>query len=480
MRGNFSSKMRKSNPWMLRLGERRGLLVTGDFIMALLSLALSIYYWGSSVRFIEFNLEFLQQRVPLWFYLLPFFWLLLLLELYDIHRAGDWRQTLRGVAMAAALGFVAYLVLYFYYVDPPRSLLPRRGVASFLVSASALTLAWRWIYIRIFTVPQLMRRVLMVGGGKAGQTMLQVINDLWPPPFFIVGIIDDDPEKQGMEILGHRVIGASAQLQEIISAQNVSDIIVSISGEMKGNMFQALLDAQETGVDILRMARLYEDLIGRVPIRHLEADWILRSFVDEARVNSMFELVKRLIDILGAVVGLLILLLLLPFLSVAILLDDGRPVFYKQERSGRGGQPYNIIKLRTMRRDAESDGKPKWASEGDTRTTRVGRVLRKTHLDELPQFINVLLGDMSLVGPRAERPELVEMFQRHVPFYRARLLVKPGITGWAQVNMGYASTIEETMDKLEYDLYYIKHRNLVMDIIILLRTPQTMLGMRGR
>jgi exopolysaccharide biosynthesis polyprenyl glycosylphosphotransferase len=465
---------------MLRLGERRGLLVTGDLIMALISLALSIYYWGSSVRFIQFNLEFLQQRVPVWFYLLPFFWLLLLLELYDIHRAGDWRRTLRGVAMAAMLGFAAYLVLYFYYVDPPRSLLPRRGVASFLVAASALTLVWRWIYIRIFTVPQLMRRVLMVGGGKAGQTMLQVINDLWPPPFYIVGIVDDDPEKQGLEIVGHRVIGTSAQLKEIISSQNVSDIIVSISGEMKGNMFQALLDAQEKGVDILRMARLYEDLIGRVPIRHLEADWILRSFVDEARVSGFFELVKRLIDILGALVGLLILLLLLPFLSLAILLDDGRPVFYKQERSGRGGQPYNIIKLRTMRRDAESDGKPKWASEGDTRATRVGRVLRKTHLDELPQFINVLLGEMSLVGPRAERPELVEMFQRHVPFYRARLLVKPGITGWAQVNMGYASTIEETMDKLEYDLYYIKHRNLMMDSIILLRTPQTMLGLRGR
>lgn len=480
MMGKFPPKTRKSNPWMLRLGERRWLLVTGDLIMALLSLGVSLLIWGSSVRFIEFDLAFLRERVPLWFYLLPLVWLVLLLELYDLHRAGDWRRTIRGVGMAAALGFVVYLVLYFYYVDPPRSLLPRRGVASFLVAAPALTLVWRWIYIRIFTVPQLMRRVLIVGGGKAGQTLLKVINDLWPPPFYIVGIVDDDPEKQGKEIEKHSVIGTSAQLLEIVAGQNVSDIVVAISGEMKGKMFQALLDAQETGVDILRMPRVYEELIGRVPIRHLEADWILRSFVDEARVSSMFELLKRLLDILGALCGLLLLIVLLPFLAIAILIDDGRPVFYRQERSGRGGQAYYIIKLRTMRRDAEADGKPQWASEGDSRATRVGRLLRKTHLDELPQFFNVLAGEMSLVGPRAERPELVEMFQRHVPFYRARLLVKPGITGWAQVNMGYASTIEETMDKLEYDLYYIKHRNLAMDIMILLRTPQTMLGLRGR
>jgi len=133
-----------------------------------------------------------------------------------------------------------------------------------------------------------------------------------------------------------------------------------------------------------------------------------------------------------------------------------------------------------MRQDAEADGKPRWASEDDERATRVGRILRKTHLDEIPQFINVLRGEMSLVGPRAERPELVAHFQEYVPFYRARLLVKPGITGWAQVNFGYAATIEETMIKLEYDLYYIKHRNLGMDFIILLRTPGTMFGLRGQ
>ena len=180
-------------------------------------------------------------------------------------------------------------------------------------------------------------------------------------------------------------------------------------------------------------------------------------------MSGFYELIKRIVDILGGLFGSLVLLLLFPLLALAIFLDDGAPIIYTQIRLGRGGQPYKIMKLRTMRRDAEADGTPQWAKEDDQRATRIGKILRRTHLDELPQFMNVLRGEMSLVGPRAERPELVQMFQTHVPFYRARLLVKPGITGWAQINLGYASTIEETIQKLEYDLYYIKHRNLFLD-----------------
>jgi lipopolysaccharide/colanic/teichoic acid biosynthesis glycosyltransferase len=197
-------------------------------------------------------------------------------------------------------------------------------------------------------------------------------------------------------------------------------------------------------------------------------------------VNQFYELGKRIVDILGGVVGVLFLIITLPFLSLGILLDSGRPVFYSQMRAGRGAQLYRILKYRTMRQDAEADGQPQWAREDDERATRIGRFLRRTHLDEVPQFINVLRGEMSLVGPRAERPELVAMYQQHVPFYRSRLLVKPGMTGWAQIHFGYASTIDETVVKLEYDLYYIKHRNLLMDFLILLRTPATVFGLRGQ
>ncbi|MBN1667803.1 MAG: exopolysaccharide biosynthesis polyprenyl glycosylphosphotransferase, partial [Anaerolineales bacterium] len=282
------------------------------------------------------------------------------------------------------------------------------------------------------------------------------------------------------DFCGHPVLGGSDRLLDLIEQHAITDLVVAISGEMRGATFQALLDAQERGIEITRMPVAYEELRQRVPIEILEADWILRSFVDETRVSGFYEAGKRLIDILGGLAGVSILLLVLPFVSLATLLESGRPVFYMQTRLGRGGRPYQIIKFRTMRQDAEADGKPRWAKEDDERATRVGLFLRKTHLDEVPQFLNVLRGEMSLVGPRAERPQLVEHFQAHVPFYRARLLVKPGITGWAQVNYGYAASIEETKTKLEYDLYYIKHRSLGLDLLVLFKTPGTVFGMRGQ
>lgn len=472
--------VRKSNPWQIRIGERKALLVIGDFMMALIALGIAIYIWGNSLQFIEFNFEFLRTRIPLWFYLLPFFWLLLLVELYDIHRAGDWRKTIRGVAIAAIIGLGLYLVVFFYYASSPTSVLPRLGVAVFFIAVTVLTLIWRRIYIQIFTAPQFMRRVLLVGAGKTGQILLKIVNDLQPDPFYLVGIIDDDPNKIESELEGVSVIGNGSELLELVDEYRVSDIIVAISGEMKGTMFQAILDAQERGIEITRMPVIYEELLGRVPIRLLEADWILRSFVDQNKANRFYDLTKRLMDILWGIIGVILTIILLPFIGLAIALDDGFPIFYSQIRSGRGGLPYQIYKFRTMRRDAEADGIPKWAKEDDQRATKIGQILRKTHLDELPQFLNVLRGEMSMVGPRAERPELVAHFQKHVPFYRARLLVKPGITGWAQINFGYASSIDETITKLEYDLYYIKHRNIIMDLVILLRTPATIIGFRGR
>jgi lipopolysaccharide/colanic/teichoic acid biosynthesis glycosyltransferase len=217
-----------------------------------------------------------------------------------------------------------------------------------------------------------------------------------------------------------------------------------------------------------------------VPIFILEADWILRSFVEKTHTSMLYQLTKSLIDFTGGLIGVLIMIAFFPLISLAILLESGFPIFFSQERLGRGGQPYKILKFRTMERDAERDGQARMAEENDERVTKVGWVLRKTHLDELPQFINVLRGEMSLVGPRAERPEMVAKFQEEIPFYRARLLVKPGITGWAQINYGYAGTVKETAIKLEYDLYYIEHRNLIMDLSIILRTVGTVLGFKGQ
>lgn len=465
-----------SSLMMLRPAERRALLLFGDIVMLIAALMIALAFWAQGDRWANFSLEFLLAT-PFWFYLLPLLWLLLLSSLYQEKRAADWTETLRVIAIAAVIALAFYSVVYFF--NTPKSL-PRRGVAAFIGSALILTPVWRFIYIHVFTAPQFLRRVLLVGGGETGQIILKILKTLHPQPFIVVGIIDDDPNKIGSEIEGYPVYSGSDKLLDVISSQEITDLVVAISGKMQGTMFQALLDAQERGAEITRMPVVYEELLHRVPIRYLEADWILRSFVDQARVNMFNEIAKRLTDILLATIFLLFLLPLLPFISLAIIIDSGFPIFYTQKRMGRNGVLYNIFKFRTMRQDAEANGQPQWAEEKDRRATRVGVFLRKTHLDEFPQFFNVLKGEMSIVGPRAERPELVEWFQQHVPFYRARLLVRPGITGWAQVNQQYASTIDETIEKLEYDLYYIKHRSLGMDFSTMLRTPAMILGFRGR
>jgi len=460
----------------LRPSEQRAILFLGDLMVTIIAIVIALYYWAYLDPRFKFSLAFAFQ-VPGWFYLLPLGWLLLLVDLYDLHRASNLRDTTRGIAVATLVGFLVYAVIYLF--SQPGSL-PRQGVGAFFVLAAILTLLWRLLYIRLYTDPAFMRRVLIVGAGNAGTTLVIAYRKLWPPPFFLVGLIDDDPSKVGSEIEGYPVLSNSEKLLELIDEQGISDLIVAINGEIQGSTFQKILDVQEKGLEIIRMQTIYEELLGRVPIQHLESDWIIRSFVDETRMHGIYEVGKRILDIIGSLVGIGILALFLPFIAILTFLDSGFPIFYKQLRLGKGAKPYSIIKFRTMRKDAESDGRARPASKNDPRITRFGNLLRKGRIDEMPQFLNVLRGDMSIVGPRSERPELVEMYQKQIPFYRARLLVKPGITGWAQINFGYVSTVEDTIIKLEYDLYYIKHRSLITDISIMLRTIGTVLGFRGR
>ncbi len=468
----------KTSPLRLRPAERRTLLLAGDVAAVLLAWATAVYFWWAGDRLVfGFPGRAYIAELPLWFHLLPLFWLLLLVELYTPHKASRWRETVRGVVMAALAGGVIYLLVYF--TSPPLSL-PRKGVAVFFIAATVYTLIWRYFYIRVFNAPRFMRRVLVVGAGKAGRAILQAIHSIEPPPFKVVGVLDDDPQKWGNTFESEPVLGGSERLLEIVQREAVSDIIVAISGEMHGRMFQAILDAQERGVEIATMAAVYEELLERVPIKHLDADWLIRSFVDEARVSAFYLMGKRVVDIIGGLIGVTLLAVLFPWIALAIVLESGFPVFFKQTRSGRGGRPFTMIKFRTMRPAPPGEDEGKWADDDAHRITALGAFLRKTHLDEFPQFINVLAGDMSVVGPRPEQPALIADLEQKIPFYRARLLVKPGVTGWAQVNYGYVASVHDTEIKLEYDLYYIKHRSLLFDVVIILRTLGTIFGGKGR
>ena len=471
----------------LRPSEHRALLFAGDLLMATASVFAAIYTFQEYRRYLlvadGFKQKVIEQLMqndltPLWFYLLPFAWLLLMIELYEPHTAANWRRTIRGIAIAAFVGIVIYSLVFIIRVDP--SSLPRVGVGAFLLYASLLTLLWRSLYIRFYTSSGQLRHFLVVGAGKAGKTLAEVYLTQNPRPFNLIGFVDDDPQKLGESLAGIPVLSQSFDLLDLIDIHKITDIVVAVSGAIQGTTFQTILDAQEQGVEVTRMPTLYEEMTGRVPIHHLESDWIIRSFTDQARASGMYLLIKRLLDILGGLVGLLIFFILLPFSALAILIDSGWPIFYSQPRLGQGGKMFKIYKFRTMRQDAEIDGDVRPTEENDPRVTRVGNFFRITHLDELPQFWNVLRGEMSLVGPRAERPELVQSLQKQVPFYRARLLAKPGLTGWAQINYGYVATVRDTEIKIEYDLYYIKHRSLVMDFNIILRTVSTVLSRSGR
>ncbi len=468
--------------WKPRPVERRILLFLGDLVAAWFAWVLAnlVWMWAGegSISLILWP-RFFATR-PGWFYLLPFLWLFFLVEMYDDHRATSWEITKRGLMVASLLGVLSYLVLYFYLtsVEQKYRFLPRISVAAFLLFAVVLTAAWRWFYIHVLVQRYFDRRVLVVGAGRNGRALWAWLRKATAHPYHLLGFVDDDPARQNVQIGPFRVIGRSVDLPHLVAQYAITDVFVAVQGPIRGELFQALLDLQAMGVEVSHMNAVYEELFQRVPIAHLDATWMLRDFMDASRKTVYYEAGKRLLDVLGALVGLVLLAVMTPFIALWIYLESGRPIFFRQERVGKRGERFQVWKFRTMLPDTQRE-RGHWAPEDQDRITPFGRFLRKTHLDEFPQFWDVLRGKMSLVGPRPEQPELVALLEEKIPFYRARLLVKPGLTGWAQVNQGYVGTLEETRTKLEYDLFYIKNRNLLFDLYIILRTFGAVLGARG-
>ncbi len=460
--------------WGLQLSERRALLVAGDVAMAVAATVLALYLWTLTSP-AGFSLSYLLDQRAWFLWLIPA-WTILIADLYDLGRAASPSSTLRGLLRAAGLGLALYVGVYFF--SPPASL-PRLVVLYFIGGAFLLGLTWRMVYIAVLVSHTFKRRALVVGGGWAGETIIRALHLFQSQQYAVVGVIDDDRQKHGMAVEGVPVLGGHETLPAAAHRHRASEIILAVTGEVQGAMFQALLDCQQQGLDIVRMPLLYEQITGQVPIQHLDADWMITSFVDSVRVNALSRGARRMIDLVGGVVGLLLLLLITPWVAAVVWLEDRQPLFYRQDRLGQGGKVFPLLKFRTMAPDAESDGQVRWAEEDDARVTHVGRLLRRMRLDEAPQFWNVLRGEMSLVGPRPERPEFVSILEREIPFYRARLVAKPGLTGWAQINYRYGNSVEDATIKLQYDLYYIKNRSLWLDLQSLARTLGVVLGSKG-
>ena len=472
-----STSLRTTFKQRLTPRERRFILVFGHVIAVLLALAVSLLAWANEDSWLGVSVSFLLERPNPWFYLLPVLWLILMAPLYNEREVHHMQKALLVILTSAISCIAIYLLIFFL---APAKTLPRRGVIIFFIAAAVFTLLWRMFFINFFFVKNAFINTVIVGAGKAGTRIAEIINSTEGVPYRVVGFIDDDPIKLDTEIEGYPVLGATDQYFEIVEAQQVTQVIMAISNHLNDRLLDFLTQSEERGITVTTMPMIYEELLGRVPVHLLNTDWLLRSFYDMSHTSLFFEIAKRFFDLIGGFIGLLCMILVTPFVAIATLIDSGRPVFYTQERLGLRGGTFNMIKFRTMVQNAEGDGVARPASEHDDRITKVGSLLRRSHLDEMPQFINVLRGELSLVGPRAERPQIVKDLQREVPFYRARLLVRPGITGWAQVNQNYAAGTEENTVKLEYDLYYIKHRSLLMDLSILFHTFKTIFGLKGR
>lgn len=441
----------------LQRSEHRLLLLAGDTGAAALAAVASLWIWSLTTGF-PFDTAFVV-RWAAFFGLVPA-WVLLLAPSRHLRVALSIESTWRALLIAGATVAGAYLLAYFY---APPALLPRLPALYFLWEAGLLTLAWRLCYLYAASRGTIRRRALIVGSGAVASRMAALIRD-HAPDAALAGTIDP---------------AAAADLEAMVRVRGISEIVLATKDPLPPKTMQALVRSQEQGVEIVPMAAEYEQRLLRVPIDDLAPDWMFTSLPEWVRARDASRLAKRLVDILGGLAGLALLLAVLPFVALAIVADSGRPVFYRQRRVGAGGRTFDVVKFRTMVRVAEADG-PRWASADDPRVTRAGRWLRRTRLDELPQIISILRGDMSIVGPRPERPEFAADLERQIPFYRARLMVRPGLTGWAQVNAEYGDSVEDSALKLEYDLYYIKHRSFFFDAWIVLRTIGTVFTLGGR
>ncbi|OPY80550.1 MAG: UDP-N-acetylgalactosamine-undecaprenyl-phosphate N-acetylgalactosaminephosphotransferase [Syntrophorhabdus sp. PtaU1.Bin153] len=385
-------------------------------------------------------------------------------DLYNVGRFFRSRKTAFRSGLAVALGGSCAMLL-FYAV--PFGQYGRGIMAIQMVFVWGLLNLWRWAFGFFFqnAVPKI--PTLILGAGYCGSTIYELLKSPLSP-YEVKGFLDDDPAKLGRR-KSSVVMGTCHQLGEIAREVGASTAILAIPNNRSKELIRNILNARLQGIDIRDMADVYEQLTGRIPVRNIGDQWLLFADGFYLLRKEYIQKLKRLMDF--AVSGLLLVLTAptMALIAIAIRMESPGPVFYRQVRVGKDGKPFTIYKFRSMRQDSEAGG-AQWAAVHDPRATRIGRVLRLSHLDELPQMWNIFNGDMSIVGPRPERPEFVKTLEEQIPYYAIRHSIRPGVTGWAQVNYRYGSSVEDSERKLEHDLYYVKNMSLLLDFKILLRT----------
>jgi sugar transferase (PEP-CTERM system associated) len=341
--------------------------------------------------------------------------------------------------------------------------------------AFMVLLLWRFAFIQFTGAPTPLR-VVILGAGRTGESLrdyLQSRND-----YEVVGFIDDDDKKKGSRLGKTDVLGDTSDLATLVKRLGIDQVIVAIKGRIRPEVFRQLVDVKFDGVEVCEIPTFYERVAEKIPVLHTTNMWLGFADISGVKRNVYNTKLKKIFDKLLSVVGLILALPIMALTFLMIRVESRGPALFRQERVGWDEKTFELIKFRSMRLDAETNGAV-WATENDPRVTRVGKVIRLLRLDELPQLWNVLKGEMSFVGPRPERMAFVRGLKEEIPYYTLRHAIKPGITGWAQVSYPYGSSKEDALEKLQYDLYYIKHMSILLDIYIMIRTVHVMLFQKG-
>jgi exopolysaccharide biosynthesis polyprenyl glycosylphosphotransferase len=450
-----------------RISVRRTVLLLGD--VGWISLAA---FLAAVVRLTpHVAIEYCEANAPLLAGGLAIFLVVFYASgMYERHAVSRALASIR-LSVVAVLISVALIIITFYWRFQP---FIGRGV---LATWALFVLAGAWGLRRAYGWAAgsglLSKKALLVGEGRDAADVIHLINTTVDPGLKILGLVSTTKVSAGNFIEGVPVLGTVDKLKDFVNAMEAETILVATSAGRHNSVLRMLRPLRCAGIEVIDFVSLHEMLAQEIPLDHINEEWLMNAAMNSSVIH--IRKVKRIMDLLVAVAGLALTLPVSALAALAVRLDSRGPVLYRQRRSGMDGGVYTLMKFRTMRHDAEATSGAVWAGRLDARITRVGRFLRKWRIDEIPQLVNVLRGEMSLVGPRPERPEFVDTLAAAIPSYKERLMVPPGITGWAQVKYPYAASVEAARRKLQYDLYYIKHMSLGLDLLILLRTFKTIL-----
>jgi len=465
------------NRFQSPFSERRLMLGLGDAASMLVAQVLTIWLASQSIYL---GLDVEVDQLATWYLLPPMLaiWLAVawLNDLYHVPSSYVKSRTARRIIQTTALSTLIYAGMFYLLPD----VLPLYYYLGLTLLMMLLVASWRVFYTVVFKRDAFRQRVLLLGNGsRAKATVRDIQKRGWSSyqTYQVMGYVhESEPKNKRGEL---QYLGSSREILSVIDKHKINEIVVTTNGRLRSKLFESLIECQAKGVRVSWMPEFYERLYQKVPVEHLDRSWALYMIQNRPVFNRIALGIKRLLDLVLLLFALPFFLLILVPVALAIKLESPGPVFYRQVRCGRAGDLFMIYKFRTMVAHAEHDGKARWASKGDPRITRVGQFLRKARLDELPQLFNVFRGEMSIIGPRPERPEFVEQLEEAIPFYRMRHLVKPGLTGWAQINYDYGNTVDDALVKLQYDFYYVRYWSIWLDLYILFRTVGVVLLLKG-